>query len=191
MSLSLFQRRMLVRSLFLNVLLHHLRAAAAGVTQVPVQCLTSNDTGGTGEGFQVWVNSSGSKVNEGADVTLTCLHNLPKWNLTFGWKMNGKEIETARNKRQLCLKNVLSHDEGQYVCFVNSLCGYYESSEHGVTVENQSVLLLIICGVTALAMVLIIGMAMKYKLKRDAAKHRKRRQQRDLEQNGAPSFIHA
>ncbi|KAL6117717.1 uncharacterized protein ACO6RY_15447 [Pungitius sinensis] len=199
---------MLMRSLFLNGLLFQLLGAGAGFCSVrpPVSDM-DNATGGnwTGvlfaliptdfqpnctAGFQVFVNSTGSKLNEGDEVTLTCVHNLPTLNLTFGWTMNGKEIEKARNDSKLILKKVFERDAGTYVCIVHSVCGEWHSPPHEVTVANQSVVILIICGVSALVMVLIIGLAMKYKLKRDAAKHRERRQQREMRQNGPPSFIH-
>nr|XP_040029455.1 uncharacterized protein LOC120817364 [Gasterosteus aculeatus aculeatus] len=190
-------KRMLMRSLFLNAWLYHLLRAGDGFTSASASCAICNVTGtwpdkqsNCSAGFQVCVNSTASKLNEGDEVTLTCFHNCSNWNVTFGWKKDTNEIEEERNKSKLFRKKVLSHDTGQYVCFVNSLCGRCESLPHNVNVENQSVLLLIICGVSALVLVLVIGLVMKYKLKRDGAKHRERRQQKQLEQGGAPSFIH-
>ncbi|XP_068571517.1 uncharacterized protein [Cebidichthys violaceus] len=201
---------MFMRGLFLNVLLGHLLRAGAGSTCVPVQCLRCNATGETQadscelcsnntcindikphckKDFQVSVNSTGSELKEGDDITLTCVHNLPDLNLTFGWKRDGKDIDDGKNKSKLHLENVLAHKGGVYICIVNSSCGCYKSSPHNVTVENQSVLLLIICGVSALVLVLILGLAMKFKLKRDNAKARARREQKAREQNSSPASL--
>ncbi|KAK9518006.1 hypothetical protein VZT92_023335 [Zoarces viviparus] len=202
---------MFMRGVFLNILLGHLLRAGAGATCVPVQCLRCNATGETQadpcppcinntgcikdippnckKDFQVSVNSTRSELKEGDDLTMTCLHNLPDLNLTFGWKRDGEDIRDGKNKRKLHLENVLGHQSGEYICFVNSLCGCYKSPPQKVTVENQNVLLLIICGVSALVLVVIMGLAMKFKLKRDSAKHKERREQRAREQNSAPAAL--
>ncbi|XP_034399368.1 uncharacterized protein LOC117737478 isoform X2 [Cyclopterus lumpus] len=199
---------MFMRGVFLNILLGNLLIAGAGSSCVPIQCLRCNTTGETRadpcvlcsnnstechdipsnctKDFQVSVNSTGSNIKEGGDITLTCLHNYPDLNLTFGWKRN-KDILDGANKSKLFLKKVLSDKGGQYMCLVNSLCGSSESLPLNVTVENQSLLILVICGVSALVLVLIMGLAMKYKLKRDSAKHRERRLQKEMEQVQFPS----
>ncbi|XP_074503655.1 uncharacterized protein LOC141774747 [Sebastes fasciatus] len=203
-----------MRGVSLYLLLGHLLIAGVGSTCVPVQCLRCNATGETQadpcsrcsnssaqcidvpsdipsnctKDFQVSVNTTGSKVNEGDDITLTCVHNLPDLNLTFGWIYDGEEIQKGRNKSELCLEKVLTNRGGPYICFVNSSCGYYESSPHDVTVENQTVLILVICGVSALVLVLVLGLAMKFKLKRDNAKLKERMRQKAREgQNNAPA----
>lgn len=87
--------------------------------------------------FQVSVNSTGSKAEEGDDITLTCVHNLTDFNLTFEWKKDGEAILEGQNKSELVLKQVFSHHTGQYTCFVNSPCGSYQSTPHGVTVHSK------------------------------------------------------
>ncbi|XP_034739418.1 uncharacterized protein LOC117951696 isoform X2 [Etheostoma cragini] len=184
----------------------------AGSTCVPLECLRCNATRNTladpcafcnqslcisdtskipsncKQDFQVSVNSNESKLQEGNDITLQCVHNLPNWITLFGWKKNQKEVNEGKNKSMLHFKQVLSDAAGQYICFVKSLCGDYESLPYDVTVENQSILIMVICGVSALVLVLIMGMAMKFKLKRDNAKHKERRKQRaEAEQRSGPA----
>ncbi|KAL3044918.1 hypothetical protein OYC64_013233 [Pagothenia borchgrevinki] len=138
------------------------------------------------KGFQVSINSSDSDLVEGDDLILTCVHNLPDVIQTFGWKMNEDTIQ-GQNESELYDKKVLSNKAGSYICYVESLCGYYESLPHDVTVENNSLLLLVVCGVSALVLVLVMGLVMKFKLKRDNAKHRERmRQKATVEQRAAP-----
>ncbi|XP_044061367.1 uncharacterized protein LOC122880375 isoform X2 [Siniperca chuatsi] len=135
--------------------------------------------------FQVSVNSTKSMVQEGDDIVLTCVHNLPNLNLTFGWK-EGKNIKNGQNESTLALKKVLT--KSQYSCFVCSPFGYYESLPHDVSVNSNSVLLLVICGVSALVLVMSMGLAIKFKLKRDNAKHKKRMKQRaQAGQSGGPA----
>ncbi|GAA6235254.1 carcinoembryonic antigen-related cell adhesion molecule 6-like [Lates japonicus] len=164
---------MVMREIFLYLLFGHLFVAFCSPLNLTTVC--TND-------FKVTINTTGSHVQEGDDITLTCDHNLPNLMLTFGWKKDGKEEQEHKNKSELFLKNVLTPIAGQYVCYVNSTCGYYESPPHSVTVNNNSVVLLVICGVSALVLVVIMGLIMKFKLKRDNAKHRQRMAQRA--QNG-------
>ncbi|XP_034087051.1 uncharacterized protein LOC117556024 isoform X1 [Gymnodraco acuticeps] len=136
-------------------------------------------------GFQVSISSNDSKLVEGDDLILTCVHNLPDVNHTFGWKINGVTIQD-QNESELHDKKVLSNKAGTYICFMENLCGNYQSLPHVVTVENNSLLLLVVCGVSALVLVLVMGLVMKFKLKRDNAKHRERmRQKATLEQRAA------
>ncbi|XP_030000868.1 uncharacterized protein LOC115426782 [Sphaeramia orbicularis] len=125
--------------------------------------------------FQVSINGTGSKVNEGASITLTCIHNLPE-PVELKWKKDGRKIEG--NSTKLTLEKLLTHHSGQYVCNVTSSCGSFESASHNVTVNNGAVIIVVISGVSALALVVIMGVLMKYKLKRDNEKSMRRQRQR-------------
>nr|XP_046262207.1 uncharacterized protein LOC124068224 [Scatophagus argus]XP_046262208.1 uncharacterized protein LOC124068224 [Scatophagus argus]XP_046262209.1 uncharacterized protein LOC124068224 [Scatophagus argus] len=195
---------MVMGNIALYVLHGYIFMAAVGLFCVPIQCLRGNVEGETPadsaglrkndsssnctKDFQVSVNSTGSNVKEGDDITLTCVHNLLNLTVSFKWKKNGKEILEGQNGSKLVLKTV--NKQGQYTCCVISLCGTYESSPHDVTVNDHSPLLLVICGVSALVLVVIMGLAMKFKLKRDNAKHRERMRQRTaVGQSGCPAPI--
>ncbi|XP_070769902.1 uncharacterized protein [Enoplosus armatus] len=179
---------------------HNTTTAAARPDCIPVECLRCNITGESQEDpcalcsnqtacikdippkckrdFQVLINSTGSEANEGDDITLTCVHNLPNLNLTFRWKKVPEEILRGQNKSKLVLKRVSLRDKGQYICYVDSSCDNYKSLPHEVTVKDNNVVLLVICGVSALVLVLSMGLAMKVKLTRDNAKHKERMRQR-------------
>ncbi|AWP12152.1 Hypothetical protein SMAX5B_008815 [Scophthalmus maximus] len=187
-----------MKEMFQYLLFGQLFIAGVGSACVSDKCLRCNITGATPadfcpscqdtcindtvyanmsadckKAFQVSINSSGSSVNEGDDITLTCVHDLPSLALTFGWKKK-QEIQENENKSELFLKGVRPSMSSQYICFLNSSCGYYESLPHGVTVKNNSVILLVICGISSLALVLLMGLALKFKMKRDNAKQRER-----------------
>ncbi|XP_039975161.1 uncharacterized protein LOC120785001 [Xiphias gladius] len=194
---------MVIREIFLYLLLGQLFIAGVISACVPVQCLRCNVTGGTldpcqpclnimcindrvyanmssncKKAFQVSITSTGSDANEGDDITLTCVHDLPKLNLTLEWKKDEEEIKQNHNESKLALTRVRRSHAGQYICYVNSSCGNYESLPHKVTVNDNSEVILVICGVSAFAVVLIMALAMKIKLRRDNAKHRERMEQR-------------
>lgn len=87
--------------------------------------------------FQVSITSTGSDANEGDDITLTCVHDLPKLNLTLEWKKDEEEIKQNHNESKLALTRVRRSHAGQYICYVNSSCGNYESLPHKVTVNGK------------------------------------------------------
>ncbi|KAM9356958.1 uncharacterized protein ABDE67_004545 [Symphorus nematophorus] len=205
---------MVMAEISLYVLLGHLLIAGVGSVCFPVECLRCNVTGETPTkapcllcsnpgpcinitqdipppcktDFKVYINSTGSTADEGDDITLTCVHKLPNLDLKFVWMKDKEDILVGQNKSELVLKKVFSHNAGKYTCRVESPCGNYTSSPHDVTVNNGGVLLLVICGISAVALILVLGLAMKFKLKRDNAKHRERRKQRaQAEQNVGPA----
>ncbi|XP_056239081.1 uncharacterized protein LOC130173666 [Seriola aureovittata] len=197
---------MITREISLYILLGHLIIVGVASNCVSVHCLRCNATGETADScqlclktkcindtlyannssncekaFQVSINSTGSDANEGDDITLTCVHNVPNLNLTIGWTKDGEEMKESKNMSILVLSKVLSSKGGQYICYVNSSCGNYESSPEKVIVKNNNVFTLVICGVAALVLVLIMGLLMKFKLKRDNAKTKARMAQRALD----------
>ncbi|XP_022607364.1 uncharacterized protein LOC111226469 [Seriola dumerili] len=196
---------MIMREISLYILLGHLIIVGVASNCVSVHCLRCNTAEETADScqlcldtkcinetfyannssnckkaFQVSINSTGSEAEEGDDITLTCVHNVPNLNLTIGWTKDGEEIKKSKNMSNLVLDHVLS-SEGQYICYVNSSCGNYESSPDEVSVKNNNVFTLVICGIAALVLVLIMGLVMKFKLKRDNAKTKARMAQRALD----------
>ncbi|XP_069027671.1 uncharacterized protein [Embiotoca jacksoni] len=150
----------------------------SGKTDIPPNCKKA---------FAVFVNSTGSSAQEGDDITLTCVHDLPNLDLAFSWTKDGSVI-VGQNTSELVLEGVLSPEAGQYSCSVLSGCGSYTSLPHEVTVANNSVIILVICGVSALVLVLIMALVMKFKLKRDNTKHKERMRQRaQIGQSGGPA----
>ncbi|KAK2849216.1 hypothetical protein Q5P01_009050 [Channa striata] len=138
--------------------------------------------------FQVIINSTNPSPKEGDDITLSCVHNISNGSLTFSWKKDGQMMSTSQNTSELVLTKVLSDNSGSYSCVVNSTYDSCESPPYSVIIENQSVIILVICGVSALLLILIMGLAMKFKLKRDNDKHKERRKQRvQGGQSGSPA----
>ncbi|KAG7518380.1 carcinoembryonic antigen-related cell adhesion molecule 6-like [Solea senegalensis] len=182
--------------MFRYLLLGHLFIVGVESTCVSVHCLRcsptpdscpscqntscivdyANVTSNCTKDFQVSVTSSSTNINEGDDVTLTCTHNLHNLNVTFGWKKD--RVELQENQSQLLFQKVLKSAIGPYSCYVNSSCGSYSSSPHTVTVINNSVYVLAICGAAALVLILVMSVIMKFKLKRENEKHRERMERR-------------
>ncbi|XP_054890431.1 allergin-1-like [Poeciliopsis prolifica] len=134
--------------------------------------------------FKANVNSSLSTIKESDDVTLECSHNIPALNLSYEWFWNDKKIVEDKDKydhvnnKTLILKKVLSSRKGDYKCFVTTSCGSCESEPYHLEIENNSIVIIIVCGVAALALILIMGVAMKIKLKNDKVQHKERMKQR-------------
>lgn len=87
------------------------------------------------------VNSTGSDVEEGQDVTLTFVNLYPMPEDTckpmdYTWLKDGKIIKDE-TKEKLVLKQVLSPNAGKYICMVKISCGCIESLPHQVTVKSR------------------------------------------------------
>lgn len=84
--------------------------------------------------FQVSISSTESVAEEGDDITLKCAHNVTDLNVAFDWKKDGQETKVAWFSNII---HVFSRYSGQYTCSLKSVCGIYESSPHGVTVNSK------------------------------------------------------
>ncbi|XP_071373475.1 uncharacterized protein [Centroberyx affinis] len=196
---------MAVREMFLYPLLGNLLITGVCSACVFAQCLKCNVAGETpaGDGsadfcqpcsnnnskcineLQVSLNGSASEnLQEGDEVTIECFHNLPPLTVEFEWRKDGETLE-GQNTSKLTLKVFTSH-AGLYSCSVWSPCGNCTSSPHKVAVNDSIVLLLVICGVSAVVLVLILAVAMKCKLKKENAEHQRRKEQRAQEQQRDP-----
>ncbi|KAJ0002495.1 hypothetical protein NQD34_007644 [Periophthalmus magnuspinnatus] len=173
--------RMLLGVLFLYILIDHLFEGKTA----PDVC--------KGIDFNVSINSTGSEVEEAARVTLTCVHYLPEHlNVTYEWYKDKERVEGQ--ERHYTIEKAFSEHVGKYVCVVLSQCGNYTSPPHDVTVHNRAVIILVICGASALALVIIMGLSMKIKMHRDKVKNQQRTKERlqemrraqDLQTRGLP-----
>ncbi|KAK7922811.1 hypothetical protein WMY93_009713 [Mugilogobius chulae] len=127
--------------------------------------------------FNVDINASGSAVEEAETVTLICEHDLPETlNVTYKWR---KEEDTIESKdKQYIIKRTFSEHVGQYYCVVQSECGNYTSDPHDVTIHNNNLIILVICGCAAFGLVAIMGTCMKIKMHRDKVRHQQRTKER-------------
>ncbi|MED6273521.1 hypothetical protein CHARACLAT_007324 [Characodon lateralis] len=135
--------------------------------------------------FKPRVNHSVTAVNEGDDVKLECTHNISESNLTYTWFKDN--VKTGDSGKTYFMENVLSSKNGKYKCCVKTWCGDCESEPFDLKVANNSIVILVVCGVSAVALILIMGVAMKIKLKKDQAQHKERMRQRAQDtQNAGP-----
>ncbi|XP_062250117.1 uncharacterized protein LOC133959052 [Platichthys flesus] len=207
-----------MRETFQYLLLGLLLIAAVGSACVPLQCLRCNLTDltqpGNISGHQPWnasciqddlyanisskfkkdlkvsSNRNETEIDEGKDIQLNCVHDLEKLVSLSGWKKDGEEILKKQNKTTLSLNKALAHMSGKYSCYVKSPCGDLESEPHDLKIKNNSMILLLVCGISALALVVTMGLVLKYKLKRDSAKHKERLEMRNqAARSGGPNPI--
>ncbi|XP_053284437.1 uncharacterized protein LOC128445683 [Pleuronectes platessa] len=140
--------------------------------------------------LKVSSNRNETEIDEGKAINLKCVHDLKKLVSLSGWKKDGEEISKEKNKTTFRLKKALAHKSGKYSCYVESSCGYLESEPHDLKIKNNSQILLIVCGISALVLVVTMGLVLKYKLKRDSAKHKERMEMRNqAARSGGPNPI--
>ncbi|XP_056141530.1 uncharacterized protein LOC130117362 [Lampris incognitus] len=127
--------------------------------------------------IQVPLNTSSKCIlQEGDCITMRCCHNLSSVDLVFEWQKDGHILE-GKNASELTLK-VFTQDNGHYHCVVYSPCGNFTSSLKELSITDRNWLILIICGSSTFVLVLLLGLVMKYKMKRETFQHRNRREQR-------------
>ncbi|XP_061092321.1 uncharacterized protein LOC133124821 isoform X2 [Conger conger] len=124
--------------------------------------------------FQVEVIADSFSVEEGSNVNMTCNHSLPAVHL-FVWFRNGKVLPDKNDSHYL-LAQVLKKDEAKFSCGVLSACGFIVSEKKPLEVTDNSVLIIIICGVAAVAIVLFLALLMKIMLKRERRNNKIRTQ---------------
>ncbi|XP_014068045.1 uncharacterized protein isoform X2 [Salmo salar] len=146
------------------------------------QCFNATVQQQCSKDFKVLLNtSSGFKVVEGADLIIECAHNLPvepKIPLVFVWLMDGVSL-TGENSSQLTVKKVgiATSGKNKYACTIQSPCGNFTSDPKEIEFEDTTLLVIVICGVSAVVLILAMGIGMKIMLKKEFAKTKNRRQQ--------------
>ncbi|KAK9963765.1 hypothetical protein ABG768_006929 [Culter alburnus] len=96
-----------------------------------------------------------SPVDEGLDVTVTCIHDLP--NGSISWLKND-ELQEGENKNTFQIKIILKNTN--ITCMVKSDCGDIKSTIT-ITVKaanNTSIILICVGGAAALLMLFAVGM---------------------------------
>ncbi|XP_035600045.1 uncharacterized protein LOC118363371 [Oncorhynchus keta] len=146
------------------------------------QCFNATVQQYCSKDFKVLLNtSSGFKVQEGDNLDIECSHNLPvepKSPLVFVWLMDGVHLK-GKNSSLLTVKKVGIDTSGKekYACTIQSPCGNFTSEPKEIEVEGMTMLIIVICGVSAVVLILAMGIGMKIMLKMEFAKTKNRRQQ--------------
>ncbi|XP_021439324.2 uncharacterized protein LOC110504822 isoform X2 [Oncorhynchus mykiss] len=146
------------------------------------QCFNATIQQYCSKDFKVLLNtSSGFKVQEGDNLDIECSHNLPvepKSPLVFVWLMDGVHLK-GKNSSMLTVKKVGIDTSGKekYACTIQSPCGNFTSEPKEIEVEDVTMLVIVICGVSAVVLILAMGIGMKIMLKMEFAKTKNRRQQ--------------
>ncbi|XP_062405767.1 uncharacterized protein LOC134096038 [Sardina pilchardus] len=139
--------------------------------------------------FSLWLNASAEEIDEGEDFTVSCEHNLTLDNIKeFIWlqdnvtvpckntsKVNINDKFPCKKASQLTLDDQFQNFN--ITCKIYSQCGNFTSNTLTIQVKADGLLILVICGVTAVALLLIFTLGMKLLLKRDIAQSKTRRRQ--------------
>ncbi|XP_010895115.1 uncharacterized protein LOC105025827 isoform X2 [Esox lucius] len=141
--------------------------------------------------FKAVLNVTYSNLKEGGSLVIQCVHNLPgQLNnmLAFVWFMNGHSI-SGQNKSVLSLER-LGLDTGHQLelfCMIRSPCGNLTSDAENFKVQDNSLLIIVVCGVAAVVLVLAMGLCMKLMLKREFGQMKNRRQNAQHLQGTTPT----
>ncbi|KAL7868287.1 hypothetical protein SRHO_G00096710 [Serrasalmus rhombeus] len=125
--------------------------------------------------FSVQVNATSFTVDEGTELTVTCVHNLPQnLSITFEWSSNNQLIN-GENRSILVMK---MKQTLKLSCSVRSPCGNFSSAPQEVTVNDQTGMVLLICGVSAVVIIILLAVVMKVMIKRNEVQRETRKRER-------------
>ncbi|XP_036431318.1 uncharacterized protein LOC118811269 [Colossoma macropomum] len=178
-------------SFLVSTLLYHVRANS---TCMPSECLncSSSNAGNCllcsgnstsfcdvpmtcSKDFKVQLIATSFTVDEGTQLNLTCVQDLPQ-NLTiaFEWSKNNQLIK-GENRSILVMK---IKETITLSCTVRSPCGDFSSAPQGVTVNDQAGIILLICGVSAVVIIILLAVIMKVLIKRNEVQREARKRHR-------------
>ncbi|XP_067265554.1 uncharacterized protein [Chanodichthys erythropterus] len=119
-----------------------------------------------------------SPVNEGLDVTVTCIHDLP--NGSISWLKND-ELQEGENKNTFQIKIILK--DTNVTCMVKSYCGDIKSTITITVKAANNMMIIMICvgGAAALLMLFAVGMKIVLRRGQVQSQARKRQRQQNME----------
>ncbi|KAL7858518.1 hypothetical protein AOLI_G00186200 [Acnodon oligacanthus] len=127
--------------------------------------------------FSVRVNATSFTVDEGTQLSVTCVQDLPQnLSITFEWSKNNQLIN-GQNGSILVMK---MKEKLTISCTVRSPCGNFSSSPQDVTVNDQAGIILLICGVSAVVIIIMLAVIMKVLIKRNEVQREARKRQRQV-----------
>ncbi|XP_051505433.1 uncharacterized protein LOC127412819 [Myxocyprinus asiaticus] len=126
----------------------------------------------------VSLNTTSTTVEEGADVTVTCLHNLPKGIMnSFSWHLD-KDLTTDIQNETLNIKSISKTVEVN--CTVSNICGNFSVNLKITVNASNAMVIVLICIGAAAGVLLMLAIVMKITLRRgqvqSQARMRKRQQ---------------
>ncbi|KAL6473938.1 hypothetical protein MHYP_G00174990 [Metynnis hypsauchen] len=125
--------------------------------------------------FNVQVNATSFTVDEGTQLSVTCVQDLPQnLSITFEWS-NNNQLINGENRSILVMK---VKEKLKLSCTVRSPCGNFTSASQDVTVNDQAGIILLICGVSAAVIIILLAVVMKVMIKRNEVQREARKRQR-------------
>ncbi|XP_076143657.1 uncharacterized protein LOC143125795 [Alosa pseudoharengus] len=142
--------------------------------------------------FPLQLKASSMKINAGEPVNVSCEHNLTLDNIKeFIWlqdnktlpckyttQVNLKDSFPCKKASQLTLDDQFS--DFNITCKIHSRCGNFTSDTLNISVTDNSLWILFICGGAAIFLILIFTLGMKLLLKRDIAQRQTRKRQNNV-----------
>ncbi|KAK7140893.1 hypothetical protein R3I93_015132 [Phoxinus phoxinus] len=138
--------------------------------------------------FNVTIKSQTNEttVDEGSDVTLTCVHDLPNVSInSFRWEkdneLQGETSETFQIKTILesCLVD----------CNVDSICGVFNSNITITVKPGSHMVVILVCVGAAAALLMMFAIGMKISLRRGQVQSQARKRQRQQNMENIHSTV--
>ncbi|XP_066525468.1 uncharacterized protein [Hoplias malabaricus] len=134
--------------------------------------------------YTVQLNASSFTIEEGNSLNVTCVYNVSQNLVTgFEWTQGDK----ASVKTNSSVFTVATKKTVKLTCCVVCISGKLCASQI-ITVNDPTVLILVICGVSALVVIILLAIIMKILMKRNEVQReaRKRQRQRNMENISSP-----
>ncbi|XP_051715915.1 uncharacterized protein LOC127494231 isoform X2 [Ctenopharyngodon idella] len=137
------------------------------------------------EDFNVTIEPSSTlPVDEGSDVTVTCIHNLT--NGVISWLKND-ELQKGENQKTFEIKIILKDTD--ISCNVESHCGVFNSTITITVKLANNMMIIMICVGGAAALLMLFAVGMKIKLRRGQAQNQARKRQRQQNMENIHSTV--
>ncbi|KAK7137526.1 hypothetical protein R3I94_013242 [Phoxinus phoxinus] len=142
--------------------------------------------------FNVTIKSQTNEttVDEGSDVTLTCVHDLPNVSIiSFRWeKDNELQGETSETFQIKSIKTK-SSKSCLVVCNVDSICGVFNSNITITVNAGSHMVVILVCVGAAAALLMMFAIGMKISLRRGQVQSQARKRQRQQNMENIHSTV--
>ncbi|XP_065126808.2 uncharacterized protein [Paramisgurnus dabryanus] len=158
----------------LSICIHILTLGIAmSETCTPAECLICNSSVSA---FNVTVTATPNPADKLKDVNVTCVHDLPRANISIVWIKNKIPIEENHYETLLIPRITEGVD---VTCQISSICGNFSDTETITLTTDNSTVVILICVAGAFGLLLIFGIVMKITQRSGQVQREARKRQRE------------
>ncbi|XP_073668155.1 uncharacterized protein [Paramisgurnus dabryanus] len=128
------------------------------------------------QAFNVTVTATPNPADKLKDVNVTCVHDLPRANISIVWIKNKIPIEENHYETLLIPRITEGVD---VTCQISSICGNFSDTETITLTTDNSTVVILICVAGAFGLLLIFGIVMKITQRSGQVQREARKRQRE------------